>query len=64
MKKARVDQDKCIGCGTCAALCPQGFKLGENGKAQALNPEGLAEDLVQTAIDSCPVQAIGWEEEA
>jgi len=63
MKKVRVDQKKCIGCGTCAALAPNKFKLDEKtGKAVVLDAGEEGEEVVQEAINSCPVQAISWEE--
>ena len=34
----------------------------EEGKSQVINPEGGPEDLIQEAIDSCPMEAINWEE--
>lgn len=64
-----LEKSKCIGCGTCEALCPKYFKLGEDGKshlkgAKFTEPEenetleiknvGCAKD----AADSCPVQCI------
>ena len=52
-----VDKNLCIGCGACASLCPQGFKMNEeNGKAEAINQEDL--QCAQNASNSCPVQAI------
>ena len=53
----KVDQDKCIGCGACVAICPEVFELGEDGKSHVKNPEGKCDDL-QSAVDSCPVDAI------
>jgi ferredoxin len=64
MKKAKVDKSKCIGCGTCVALAGKSFKLGEDGKAQPIDPAGDEESTIQNAIDSCPVGAISWNEEA
>lgn len=34
MKRVVVDKNKCLGCGTCVALCPEIFELGEDGKAE------------------------------
>ncbi len=54
--KAFVDQDMCIGCGMCAGIAEEVFRMNEEGKAEAY-AEG--DDVsVQEAIDSCPVEAI------
>lgn len=63
MKNTKVDLQKCIGCGACTATAPKSFKLGDDGKSQSINPPGDDENTVQSAIDSCPVDAIAWEEE-
>lgn len=55
----KIDQEKCIGCGTCAAICPNNFALGENGKAQAVSQE--QNGCVKEAEGMCPVQAISLE---
>jgi len=54
----KVDKQKCIGCGTCAAICGKVFKLNEEElKAEVINPE--ADDAcVEEAMNSCPVDAI------
>ncbi len=58
--KAAVDKDTCIGCGLCESICPVVFKLGADGKYEAIVNE-ISEDLesdCQQAADSCPVSAI------
>lgn len=62
-KKVVLNDEECMACGTCEALCPGVFKLNEaTGKAEIINPEGASEDEIQEAIDSCPAQCISWEE--
>ncbi len=59
--KAVVNEDLCIGCGVCESLCPQVFKLEDDGKAHVIADDcsaGCCED----AKDSCPVGAISLEE--
>jgi ferredoxin len=63
MSKPVVDKDKCIGCGTCAAMASQTFKIGDDGKAQVVANSSDNQATIQSAIDSCPVSAISWEEE-
>jgi len=54
----QVDQDKCIGCGTCVAIAGKTFKFNDAGKAEVINEKGDDADTVKSAADSCPVQAI------
>lgn len=60
MKKPKVDQNLCIGCGLCETIYPQVFKLNENFKAKA-GGECEDEKRCQEAIDSCPTGAISWD---
>lgn len=50
-----VNKEKCIGCGACAATCPEGFEMGDDGKAKVKNPKAKC---VKEAADGCPVDAI------
>ena len=62
-KRVYVDQDECIGCGSCEEICPEVFKLNEDTeKAEVIKPEGGPVDQIQEAIDTCPVSCIHWEE--
>ena len=63
MKKIKVIREKCIGCGTCSALCPEAFELDNDFKAvvkDGANPEDIA---VIDAAKSCPTEAITIENE-
>lgn len=62
MKKLVINQDVCLGCGTCATLCSKVFKLGDNGKAEVIDQNADTSENIQNAIDSCPVTAISWKE--
>lgn len=58
-----IDEDECIGCGTCEEICPEVFKLDPDiEKAAVIMPEGGPEELIEEAIDSCPASCI-YEEE-
>ena len=62
-RKVYIDEDECMGCGSCEEICPDVFKLDEEtDKAKVINPEGGPEDLIQEAIDTCPAECIHWEE--
>lgn len=56
----KVDKSKCIGCGLCASIAPEVFKLGDDGLAYVKDPNGDKKfaSKVKEAVDSCPVQAI------
>lgn len=52
----KVDQNKCVGCGLCAGMCPDIFILNMDGKSEVIaqsNEEGAKE-----AQAACPVEAI------
>lgn len=60
---ASVDQDGCIGCELCADICPEVFRMNDEGLAEAYTnpvPED-AEESAQDAADSCPVAVITVE---
>ncbi len=58
--KLEVDQDICIGCGSCQAICPEVFEINDDGLAQSI-VDNIDEAFVNEAIDAkegCPVNAI------
>ncbi len=56
-----VDETVCIGCGHCAHTARSTFFLEqEYGRARVIAQDGDDEDLVQEAIDTCPVDCIAW----
>lgn len=56
--KIKIDKEKCIGCGTCAVIAPKSFKLGDDGKAEGIEPPGDEKEKIKEAVDSCPTSAI------
>jgi len=68
MSKIIIEREKCIGCGSCVALCPKSFEIADDGKAfikdgkkDSKNNVELETEKIgcaQEAADSCPVQCI------
>jgi len=54
--KVSINKKNCIGCGACAAVCPEVFEL-KSGKAIVKQKE-TAKECAKQARDSCPVNAI------
>ena len=53
--KYKVNKEKCIGCGTCVAICPEAMELKEDGKAEVIDSEKLEKC---GGKDICPISAI------
>jgi ferredoxin len=61
----KVDQDKCLRCGMCTGICPEVFSFDDEGNIKVNNDiinEGNINE-VKEAESSCPVSAIGMNEE-
>ena len=58
--KVTVDPDLCIGCEVCTEVCPEVFRMNEDGLAWAFVDEPTEElwGCAREAEDSCPVDAI------
>jgi ferredoxin len=59
MTKVKVNEEMCIGCGTCESLCSTVFKI-EDGKSKVISEE-CGDCDCQSVIDICPVSAISME---
>lgn len=55
----KVDHETCIGCGTCVALCPDTFKLSDEGKSEVISQDDV--ECAKNAAQSCPTQSISVE---
>jgi ferredoxin len=56
----KVDEEACIGCGACAAMC-ENFQVS-GGKSHPIKPEVEELGCEKEAAESCPVGAIKIEE--
>lgn len=56
-----VDEITCIGCKHCAHTAPNTFYIEPDyGRARAIRQDGDASEVVQEAMDTCPVDCISW----
>lgn len=68
MAKIVQERERCLGCGSCAAMCPKYWKMAGDGKSILVgsekNPKGDYELEVEEvgcnreAADACPVEII------
>ena len=60
--KAIIDRSGCIGCGLCAEICPDVFRMADDGLAEVYTePINEAIDAANEAAESCPVEVIKIE---
>ncbi|MDD5433533.1 MAG: ferredoxin [Candidatus Pacebacteria bacterium] len=66
MIKITLDKSKCIGCGTCWALCEKYFQEGQDNKSHLAGVKEQAQEelevaeigCAENAATACPVQCI------
>jgi len=68
MAKITQQRDKCIGCGTCVAVCPSFWHMGDDGKSSLKDAKDMGGDKFELetedagcnkeAVAACPVQII------
>ncbi|MCU0680373.1 MAG: ferredoxin [Planctomycetes bacterium] len=55
----KVNQDACVGCGLCANMCSDVFKINNDNKSEVISQDNMA--CAKQAAESCPVAAITVE---
>ena len=60
-KAVWVDESACIGCQYCVHVATNTFFVDENyGRARVIRQNGDNVEVVQEAIDTCPVDCMHW----
>ena len=60
-KGVYVDEVTCIGCKHCAHVARNTFYIEPDyGRARVMRQDGDSEEIIQEAIDTCPVDCISW----
>ena len=60
-KAVWVDERKCIGCTYCSSVATNTFAMEpDQGRARAFRQDGDSPEIIQEAIDTCPVDCIDW----
>lgn len=59
--EVRLDQERCVGCGLCAAMNPRVFAMADNGRAVVRIREWTTTPLGDVAVRICPTSAISAE---
>lgn len=60
-----VDEITCVGCRHCVHVARNTFFVEQDyGRARVARQDGDSEELIQEAIDTCPVDCIQWLEYA
>ena len=60
-KGVYVDEITCIGCKHCAHVARNTFYIEPDyGRSRVVRQDGDSEDVIQEAMDTCPVDCIHW----
>ncbi|MGY1634546.1 ferredoxin [Geodermatophilus sp. SYSU D01186] len=58
--RVTADLERCVGSGTCEALAPAVFEVGDDGVVTVLRPQPGADEEsdVREAVAQCPTRAL------
>lgn len=57
--EAMIDREGCIGCGICPSVCPEVFRMADDGRAEVYgNVNETTKPVADKAADECPVSVI------
>ncbi len=60
-KAVWVDESTCIGCRYCSNVASNTFVIESRfGRSKAIRQDGDSTEVIQEAIDTCPVDCIHW----
>lgn len=64
IKKVKVDENLCIGCGACNVIAPDAFGFDDETSKSVVKEgaENTDSQKLEEAAEKCPVQAITIEE--
>jgi ferredoxin len=58
--RVAIDPELCMGSGTCIAVAPDLFDMGDDGIARILQSDVTRDKRLDDAISRCPMGAITW----
>lgn len=66
-RRVYIEFMACVGCEACVAVCPDIFRMNEDGdRAVVIMPEPESdkdkEECIEKAISICPADCIHWDE--
>ena len=62
MTRVLVDRERCVGSGTCEALAPDLFEVGDDGVVEVLRADPTGDDeAARDAVSACPTRALSLD---
>lgn len=66
-KRVYIEFIECVGCEACVELCPDIFRMNDDGDRAIVimdegGPDKSQEECIDKAINICPADCIHWDE--